>query len=179
MRRIKNKLRSRGGFTLAEMLTAVLIMLLLTAIVAGGLPVAQKVYIDVTDAANAQVLLSTTITELTDELASSRAVVVGAGNVLQKFESGLGLWSEVSSETNGITLVEYSGIPGSLGSSRSTLLVTAKAATKNLVSSFDSITFSGGVFTVTNLRVQKDGSDLASLAEFKIAAINTVSVQTA
>ena len=53
------RLNSRTGFTLAEVLITVLILLMITAVVAGGMPVAANAYYKVVDAANAQVLLST------------------------------------------------------------------------------------------------------------------------
>ena len=62
-KRIRQKLKSRLGFTLAEMLMSVLILLMVSSVVAGGVPVAANAYYKVVDAANAQVLLSTTVTK--------------------------------------------------------------------------------------------------------------------
>jgi len=70
MRTIR-KLRSQGGFTLAETLLAVLIMLLVSVIVATGIPAARNAYEKVVVAANGQVLLSTAATALRDELGTA------------------------------------------------------------------------------------------------------------
>ena len=42
--RIRRKLKSRHGFTLAEVLMAVLILLMVSSVVAGGVPVAANAY---------------------------------------------------------------------------------------------------------------------------------------
>ena len=59
---IKKKLKGKSGFTLAETLLAVLILLLVSTIVANGIPVARNVYNNVIIGANAQMLLSTAVT---------------------------------------------------------------------------------------------------------------------
>ena len=53
------KLNNEDGFTLAETLMTVLIMLLVSSVIAAGIPAAAKAYRKAVDAANAQVLLST------------------------------------------------------------------------------------------------------------------------
>ena len=70
------KLNSRGGFTLAETLLAVLILLMVSVIVATGVPVAKNAYEKVVVAANAQVLLSTAVNTLRDELGTAWDVEV-------------------------------------------------------------------------------------------------------
>ena len=55
------------GFTLAETLLAVLILLMVSSIVAAGIPSARRAYEKVVLASNAEVLLSTTITTLRHE----------------------------------------------------------------------------------------------------------------
>ena len=59
--RIRKKLHSSKAFTLAETLLAVLILLMVSTIVATGIPVARNAYEKVVLASNAEVLLSTTI----------------------------------------------------------------------------------------------------------------------
>ena len=65
------KLRSRSGFSLGEMLITVLILLMVSSVVAGGIPAAANAYTKAVDAANAHVLLSTTVNALRDEFATA------------------------------------------------------------------------------------------------------------
>lgn len=65
------KLRNRSGFTLAEMMMTVLILLLVSLIVATGMPAAKNAYTRVVLNSNAQVLLSTTVDALRDELGTA------------------------------------------------------------------------------------------------------------
>ena len=58
----KRKLRSNKGFTLAETLLAVLILLLVSTIVATGIPAARNAYEKVVEASNAQAVLATAAT---------------------------------------------------------------------------------------------------------------------
>lgn len=75
MRMCKN---NRGGFTLAETLIAVLILLMVTGIVAAGIPAASNALNRAVDASHAQLLLSTTMTSLRNELGSARSIVSDA-----------------------------------------------------------------------------------------------------
>lgn len=75
---IKRRLKNKSGFTLAETLLAVLILLLVSVIVANGIPVARNVYNNVIVGANAQMLLSTAVTALRNELGTARDVKTGS-----------------------------------------------------------------------------------------------------
>ncbi len=70
----KKKLNSRAGFTLTEMLLAVLILLMVSVIVITGIPAAKNAYEKVVLASNAQVLMSTTITTLRNELGTANDI---------------------------------------------------------------------------------------------------------
>ena len=72
MELIKQKLNIEKGFTLAELLLAVLILLMVSTIVATGIPVARDAYEKVVIASNAELLLSTTISTLRNELGNSK-----------------------------------------------------------------------------------------------------------
>lgn len=67
----KGKIKRRAGFTLAETLLAVLILLLVSSIVAMGVPVAKQAFEKVTLAGNAELLLSTAVSTLRDELGTA------------------------------------------------------------------------------------------------------------
>lgn len=72
--KIKRKVKSQSGLTLAEMLVATIILLLVSAIVVQGIPVAKNAYEKVVVAANAKVMLTTAITALRNELATAQRI---------------------------------------------------------------------------------------------------------
>ena len=63
--------KNNKGFSLTELLVAVLILSMVSAVVAGGIPVAKDAYEKITVSANAQVMLSTTISALRNELCTA------------------------------------------------------------------------------------------------------------
>ena len=71
MKKALQKLNSQTAFTLAETLITVLILLMVSAVVAGGVPAAANAYAKAVDAANAHVLLSTTVNALRSELSTA------------------------------------------------------------------------------------------------------------
>ena len=90
------KINRSDGFTLAETLAAVLIMLLASAVMAAGIPAAVNAYNKAVDAANAQVLLSTTVSALRDELSTAWDVEVSADNKTVTYKSSdTGLKSKI------------------------------------------------------------------------------------
>lgn len=170
-KRIRQKLKSRLGFTLAEMLMAVLILLMVSSVVAGGVPVAANAYYKVVDAANAQVLLSTTVTKLRRELAFASACKLKSGSTeIENYTNGeiRKVMTLVSKDKDGIQLDWIEG-----GSQHSEPLVRIAATTKGLYATFEKITYKDGFFTVEDLKVQKDGNEnpLASVQKLKIRAI--------
>ena len=79
--RAKNRIRNRKGFTLAETLLAVLILLLVSSIVAAGVPAARQAYEKVVLASNAELMLSTAVATLRDELGTAWDVQQVTGGV--------------------------------------------------------------------------------------------------
>ena len=173
----KSKLKSRSGFTLAETLLAILILLLVSSIVAQGIPVARNVYNRVVLGANAQVLLSTTVTALRDELGTAWDVTAGTGTdnkSLTYFSADIGsrskLW--VDTATNTIQIQEYVTTEGlntdathSVGSARA--LVSEKAATRELRVTYSTATCADGAVTIKGLGVYRDTGEgpLATLGD--------------
>ncbi|MBQ9633223.1 MAG: prepilin-type N-terminal cleavage/methylation domain-containing protein, partial [Lachnospiraceae bacterium] len=76
MKKIKQRLKSRGGFSLVELLLTTIILLLAASIVARGVPAANLVYRETVDKANAQVLLSTAMTVLRDDVGFATALSI-------------------------------------------------------------------------------------------------------
>lgn len=104
------KLKSRAGFTLAETLLAVTILLLVSTIVATGMPAAKDAYEKVVLASNAEVLLSTAVSTLRDELGTAWKVEKLADNSgVSYFSADTGYRTKLYKDTNGkICLEEYS-----------------------------------------------------------------------
>ena len=65
------KCKDQAGFTFSETLIAVMIMSMVAAITAAGIPTVKNAYDRVVVAANAEVLLSTAVVELRDEIGSA------------------------------------------------------------------------------------------------------------
>ena len=74
MKNTTQKLKNSAGFTLAETLITVLILLMVSSVVAGGVPAAANAYRKAVDAANAHVLLSTTVNALRSVLSTAWGV---------------------------------------------------------------------------------------------------------
>lgn len=151
---VKKKIKNARGFTLAETLLAMLILLLVSIIVANGVPIAKEAYNKVVIGANAKVLLSTTIASLRDELTTARDVVVdSSGKTITFYSADKGATSTISLSENDptgtkiIMIEEYTdkdpitGNPiysDSLRSKRN--LVSNAAANNDLYVTFDGVT---------------------------------------
>ena len=179
--RIKKIIVSKAGFSITETLVAMLIMLMVSSVVVGGIPVAQRAYQKVTEGANAQVLLSTTITELRNEIAlASDISVIDSGKALQYQSGANGSARKLYvDDTEGIKLqtipvetlknIPVSGTQIPTPSPR--LLVTDEAASKNLVVKFTGVdTTTKGIVKLSNLSVTRrnESDPLISLSELDI-----------
>lgn len=190
--------RSRAGFTLAEMLITMLILLMMTAVVAAGMPAAVGAYKKVIDASNARILLSTTVTELRAELSTAMEVELdGALNVTHYSNGERGQWSNLVNSDDGIKVIRTSRsgektptvTEGESESPEPALLVTNKAANENLCASFESITYirdsdtgddTGGCFKVSGLKVSRGGeSPITDAMDLMIRAILAPTITTA
>ena len=173
----KNQKRNRGGFTLAETLIAVLILTMVAGIVAGGIPAARNALDKAVDASHSQLLLSTTMTSLRNELAMASSITCasepadddesvaedpaarkiisyvdssGAVCTLQSEDDGIYVEKEASPDISSV--VYHPGIPHRL-------LVSEQAATKNLYAAFTSASYSNGIVKIEGLKVCKKQGD--------------------
>ncbi|MBR6219537.1 MAG: prepilin-type N-terminal cleavage/methylation domain-containing protein [Clostridia bacterium] len=105
--RAKKRIRSRKGFTLAETLLAVLILLLVSSIVAAGMPAVKQAYEKVVLASNAELMLSTAVATLRDELGTAWDVQEVADGVTY-FSADTTNRSKLYVESGTIKLYEYS-----------------------------------------------------------------------
>ena len=105
---MRRKLRSKGGFTLTELLTAVAILGLIAAALEVGLPTAVRAYRQVTASAEAQVLCSTLSTAIADELRYAAAPRENGGAA--QFDSAA-FGRNVSFGTDGSGKITIGGLP--------------------------------------------------------------------
>ena len=173
MKKNRNK-RAAAGFSLAETLMAVLILLMVSAVVATGMPMARDAYEKAVDAANAQTLLSTTATMLRAELGGA-TYMSGGG----KTDEGDSIPLVFRNTRTGVRTTLANGSGDTKGiQCGSKPLVTVTAATSRLYTEFGSIDYDydsasmTGTFTVNELKVMKNGQPLASLNAFIVRTVN-------
>lgn len=180
-----NAMRDKRGFSLGEMLATVMILVLAAGMLAAGVPLAANAYRSVVETANAQVLLSTTMTALRTELGSAQTIEPQAEGELGKIT-----YYSIDTMTTQIANYKESGDVGEAGIwftpyitvnsnqpdySHRRLLISAAAA-DGLYATYDSITYNEAtkLFTIENLRVMKPGSEepLAKTGTFTVRAVN-------
>lgn len=152
----RQKLNNRKGFSLTELLVAVLILSMVSAVVAGGIPVARDAYEKVTLSANAQVTLSTAISALRNELCAASEVNIDS-NAVEYYSPSIQNYSKIGIDGNDIKLYLYSqNTDAPVGR----LLVSEKARDNQLHVTYKSVGFkeSGGsvdksIIVFTGLKV--------------------------
>lgn len=181
--RLKKKLKNQSGFSLAETLLAVLILLLVSAIVANGIPVARNVYNNVIVGANAQVLLSTAVTALRNELGTAQRVEAAVDrNSITYYNPTIQAYSRISKvgSPESIKVDPYldpadltRSIPGSVQRE----LVTNAASNKDLFVTFGSVERVSDIVVFKDIEVKRitgDKATITSLNELKIRLIPVV-----
>lgn len=84
---LRKKLNSKSGFSLTEMLVTVLLMTIVLSAVTGGIEAARRAYQSVRLKADAQMLLATTITEVSAELERAKDLQVNSDQSIGEFYS--------------------------------------------------------------------------------------------
>lgn len=169
------KIKNRKGFTIAETLMAMLILLLMSALVAGGIPVAARVYTKAVDAANAQVFLSTTVTELRYTLCGAHDFEVETNSETKKIYFSDDTYGKMmienhSNDNDHGLVLNYITTDKTVTLSRQ--LVSMQAATKNLSITYNSVEVTDGRIKFSGLEVSdKNGNVLASLDELLITPV--------
>ena len=175
MKKIRRKINTVFGFTLAETLLAILIMLMAAALMTTGIPAAKNAYEKVVLASNAELLLSTTMTELRNELSLAREVEASAG-APGEGESGIRYRDNTNGLQSRIFLGEDNGQTTIMIEKGSTQrrLISRAASTRDLYVSYTGISCDASVVTFTGLSVKRtgDGAELASRDEFSIRVMS-------
>lgn len=172
MKRI-HKHGRQAGFTLAEMLLAVLILLLVSTIVATGVPVAKDAYEKAVLGADAQVLLSTTASALRNELGTAYGEIAASGSEVTYSSAATGARAKLFVKDNVIwrqnyVAVSFAGGNEATGENDAYPLLSEATATKDLYVAYDSVSYNenSGIVTFRNLKVYRNGAgggELASL----------------
>ena len=183
-----NKLKGGSGFTLAETLLAVLILLLVSTIVATGIPAAKNAYEKVVLAANAEVLLSTTISTLRNELGTAQdiktptanpkkheteASVITYFNPTREASSKLYVASEGDNEGK-IMFQRYYNEGGLSATYEATPLISSETSTQDLYVTYTKVTYSGGIVAFEGLSVNR-ASGTQGLASRDKVSIRVIS----
>ena len=177
----KKKIKSRAGFSLAEMMLAVLILLLVSIIVATGVPAARNAYYKVVLGSNAQILLSTATNALRGELGTARDILIDddatktEGGYVTYFSAETGGRSKIYKGTDEkgrstILLQEYAGaaVFGVSGNQENSghALVSEAASTDEMYITYDTVSYDKdeGTVTFSKFKVLSTGSDGKTLA---------------
>ena len=171
LRKIKIKGKAQSGFTLVEMLMTVLILSMVSAVVAGGLPMAVSAYTNVVNTANAESLLSTSMIRLRDELGTASEVSCREGAIRYKDSSGCEKELYVDTNADSIYIKYDIGEPYSL--------VSYGADSERLYATFvldeENGPYQNGILRFSDLSVfrQETGEDtkLASSGPFQIRVL--------
>jgi len=158
------KLRARGGFTLAETLLAVLIMLLVSVIVATGMPAVSNAYNKVVLGANAKVMLSTAITALHDEIGTAWEVTAPDNKSLTYFNADKGAQSTISLDSGkAIQIQDYLPSDSQMiygeGAKKGSAYHLVADKNARMYVTYDSISYADGIVTISGLRVCKKTGD--------------------
>jgi type II secretory pathway pseudopilin PulG len=162
LQKLRTRLKNSSGFTLSELLITLLILLMVTVVMAAGIPSALRALYKVEDSSNAQVLLSMAVTRLRDELSTASEVKVdGETTITYTTESGSKskltvktVKTEPTEEKDlGINLQEYVDVfPDG---EYKHLLVSDAAANKNLYVTYVKATYENGLVTISGLKAVK------------------------
>ena len=169
------KLKKKTGVTLGETLVTILILLMVSSVVAGGIPSALSAYSKAIDAANAQVALSTTLNALRREFSSAWDVRMGSTNTeLRYFKADTGALTKLSMVDGVIKVQDYVSYDGE-GNELMTPynLVSEKAAAGNLRVSYDLAAVNDGVVTFSGVKVVK-ATDNATVAELDSLSVRLI-----
>ena len=170
------KLRSGKGFSIAEALVAVLILLLVSGVVAAGIPAAGRAYDNVVQVSNAEVLLSTSMSALRNELGMAKDIEVN-GNAVDYYNEGFATKSKLNiADNEGIMYQRYAAdeIIGNKGG-EPVRLVSEKTSGDNLIVTYDSVTHDTDnnviVFNGLVVKKQSNNQNLTKPRDFSIRVL--------
>lgn len=185
----ESRLKKKTGFTLAETLLAVLIMLMVSSIVAAGIPAAKNAYEKVVLASNAEVLMSTAVSALRNELGTAKDISLAdnqtgsvLGTTITYFNAERRAMSRLYVQDNNIMLLRYyfdgneftmdtGVVPGP------ERLIPEKTATGDLQVKYDSVVYdpAKGTITFSGFEVMRGSTVLVQRGTEGKLTIRTIS----
>ncbi|SCJ71948.1 Uncharacterised protein [uncultured Eubacterium sp.] len=167
---MRSRIKNKKGFSISEMLMVVMILSLIIVMLGSGVMVVKNSYEKITLKAEAQTLLSTTITKVSDEFRFAKYVNADDNPKAAKFVSGnLGyeIWfknDDGSSGMKGILICNNAGV--------SAQLLTDKTMTSRLTPSIEyQYDKDNRLFTATITIATRDNDKFLE-QEIKVKPIN-------
>ena len=172
--RITSQLKhSRLGFALTELLATIALIGILGSMIVSLIPAIVTVMNTVTTKARAEMLVTNTVTVLrnymryssdVEEIGENRYRFKGEDNWIYEIsiDDGNGGWIVVApcvKQDNSVTQLEID--ENSLV--QDWHLLTNKAASENLIPTFERITYSDGLFTIEGLKVTNENGDVKTV----------------
>ena len=164
---IKNKIAEKTGFSLTELLATTLILSLVTATIASSIPGAIRAYRTVVDVANANILLTSTITKLRSELTGASEIKISSDNKTVDYTNGKGVlcrieFVESNDKSKGIYYYEFKGADNKREDNNPSgyLLVSQEAASKKMYVKGSVDKDANGDLQFIGLSVYKDDQDI-------------------
>lgn len=169
------RLRKNSGFTLTELLLTTMILLMVSAVVAGGVPSAANAYFKIVDASNAQILLSTTVTSLRNELSFATDIKLKDNSTELDEYTNVRVKALSNDREQGITLTEKQLADEMIRPAQPLVAggLSGALRSQKLVSGFQTISYNEAtdVFTVSGLQVTKNGNPIAGPIDLDIRRI--------
>ena len=170
-----------AGFTLMELLLTMFILMIVTTVVATGFPYAKDAYDKVVLAANAEVVLSTGMSTLRNELGTAQNVTVN-GTTVTYYNTTRGAESQIflgdDEQANAAMLQRYADAAwqsfGDDAKTKAARLVAEETATQNMYVTYKSVKYENGIVTFEEFAVYRPGSE-TPLAETETFSIRVIS----
>ena len=178
---MKRNITGKAGFTLAETLLATLLLLIASALLVTGIPVAFRAYKTVTLTAEANVLISTTMTELKDKLAFCEDLAITGKKISFTSNNGRQYTLSYDADKAGLYLLDTTDNDYNPEKEEnvyvhdSQMLVSDEAAVRELCVDYSEVKIDGNVLTFKDLNVYRksdiehtENNALVKIPEFDV-----------
>ena len=178
---LHKKYRSKGGFSLFELLAATIVLLMIASLLAAGIPLTLNTYEQVTATAEATALLSTLSQSIADELRYAKDIKLQSSDhvTLATFTSTVYGQEVKPVGYEGRIQMVHTTLPvgGGLPVTSYYPLLSEAAYTRNLRADITPITYDGEVFSLS-LQVYLPAGSLNTITEDTILAQTDITVKS-